>query len=181
MNLAGRIVLLTGIMASGKSTIAALFAERLDKSVHLRGDVFRKMVVAGRAEMTNSPGEEAIRQLELRYDLGVATALRYAEEGFAVIYQDVILGEYLSKFANRLRSTDYLFVLCPQVDSVSQREASRSKKGYLGFTPQQLDDVLRNSTERLGYWLDSTDLTPDETVANLLAHIDEAQLSKPHT
>ncbi len=35
-------VLITGVMASGKSTVAQLLAERLEKSVHLRGDIFRK-------------------------------------------------------------------------------------------------------------------------------------------
>jgi dephospho-CoA kinase len=37
-----RLILVTGIMAAGKSTVAQLLAERLaPQSVHLRGDVFR--------------------------------------------------------------------------------------------------------------------------------------------
>lgn len=42
------MILITGIMASGKSTVAQLLAERLDRSVHLRGDMFRKMIVNDR-------------------------------------------------------------------------------------------------------------------------------------
>ena len=45
------IIMITGIMAAGKSTVAQQLAERLPKSVHLRGDVFRRMIVSGRAEM----------------------------------------------------------------------------------------------------------------------------------
>ncbi len=36
---------ITGIMASGKSTVAALLARRLERAVHLRGDVFRKTLI----------------------------------------------------------------------------------------------------------------------------------------
>ena len=76
-NLEGSIVLVTGIMAAGKSTVSEQLSIRLDRSVHLRGDVFRKMIVNGRADMSAVPGEEALRQLELRYELAVSAAMRY--------------------------------------------------------------------------------------------------------
>ena len=41
--------MITGAMAAGKSTVADLLAIRLPKSVHIHGDVFRRMVVSGRA------------------------------------------------------------------------------------------------------------------------------------
>ena len=47
-----QIVLITGAMAAGKSSLAQALAERLPCSVHLRGDSFRRMIVSGRAEMT---------------------------------------------------------------------------------------------------------------------------------
>jgi adenylylsulfate kinase-like enzyme len=43
------IYLVTGIMASGKSTIAQALAERLPRSAHVRGDTFRRFIVRGRA------------------------------------------------------------------------------------------------------------------------------------
>lgn len=45
------VIVVTGIQAAGKSTVAQALAERLDRSVHLRGDLFRKMIVNGRADM----------------------------------------------------------------------------------------------------------------------------------
>lgn len=45
------VFLVTGIQAAGKSTVAQALAERLDRPVHVRGDIFRRMVVNGRAEM----------------------------------------------------------------------------------------------------------------------------------
>jgi len=36
------VVLITGIQAAGKSTVAQELADRLPRSVHVRGDVFRR-------------------------------------------------------------------------------------------------------------------------------------------
>jgi predicted kinase len=44
----------TGVMAAGKSTVADLLARRFARGAHLRGDVFRKMIVTGRDPI--SPG-----------------------------------------------------------------------------------------------------------------------------
>src|SRR3981081_764861 len=97
------IVLITGIQAAGKSTVAQMLAERLPRSVHLRGDLFRSMVVNGRADMTPEPSEEALRQLRLRYRLTAAASDDYFREGFTVVAQDVILGEHLSEMVQMIQ------------------------------------------------------------------------------
>src|SRR5215213_5906909 len=114
------IVLVTGIMASGKSTVAQRLAERLPKSVHLRGDTFRRMIVNGRAEMVVGYTEEAFEQLKLRYALAAAAADRYCAAGFTVVYQDVIIGPVLQDVVDRLRDKQplYAVVLCPTPDVV---------------------------------------------------------------
>lgn len=38
------VILITGAMAAGKSSLAHALAERLPQSVHLRGDIFRCMM-----------------------------------------------------------------------------------------------------------------------------------------
>ena len=83
------VVLITGISASGKSTVAERLAARFVRGVHVRGDAFRRMVVAGRAEMAPEPSPDALAQLHLRYRLGAATADRPGENGFTygVLYQ----------------------------------------------------------------------------------------------
>jgi predicted kinase len=65
--LSSAVVLVTGAMASGKSTVAQLLAERLPRSVHLRGDSFRRMIVSSREEFTPPPTIGATAQLRLRY------------------------------------------------------------------------------------------------------------------
>ena len=81
------IITIDGPAGTGKSTVAQALAEQLPESVHVRGDLFRRMVVNGRVDMGSAaPPEEAIRQLRLRYDLACLVEDRYAEAGFQVIF-----------------------------------------------------------------------------------------------
>ena len=86
------VVFITGISAAGKSTVADLLAQRFDRGVHVKGDVFRRMIVAGREDMTVTPSEDALQQLSLRYRLGASTADAFFRQGFSVVVQDVVLG-----------------------------------------------------------------------------------------
>lgn len=174
----GSITIITGIMAAGKSTVAQALAERLPRSVHVRGDVFRRMIVSGRDEITLSPSAAAVAQLQLRYELGAMVAARYCDAGFEVVLQDIILGEDLRNVARLLgERTVRTVVLCPSPDVVAGREARRHKSGYVdGWTPEAFDREFRESTRGIGFWLDTSDLTVDETVDRILAHIGENDL-----
>lgn len=163
------IILVTGIMASGKSTVAQALAERLHPGVHVRGDVFRRMVVSGRAEMTADPSPEAWRQLSLRYRLMVQTARVYHEVGFRVVCQDVILGESLRQVVDLFGPVPVdVVVLCPRPEVVAAREAARAKTGYGAITVEGLERSLREETPRIGRWIDTSDLTVEETVDRIL-------------
>jgi chloramphenicol 3-O-phosphotransferase len=163
------IVLVTGIQAAGKSTIAQLLAERLPQSVHVRGDAFRRMVVSGRAEMTPEPTAEAVRQLRLRYRLAAQVSDAYFDAGFTVVTQDVILGEHLPEMVSLIRRRPLLVVvLAPQASAVAAREAARGKDAYGTWAVNQLDDILRNGTPHLGLWLDTTAQTPEQTVNDIV-------------
>ncbi|CAG7647860.1 hypothetical protein PAESOLCIP111_05477 [Paenibacillus solanacearum] len=160
-----RIVLITGIMASGKSTVAQRLSERLASSVHLRGDVFRKMIVNDRQEVHPDATEGQLEQLRLRYRLTAQAADTYYDNGFSVVMQDVVVGPLLHDFIAYVRSRPlYVVVLCPRADVVAKREAARAKTGYGVWTVAGLDDVLRKETPQLGQWLDSSGLTPEQTV-----------------
>lgn len=172
------IVVITGLMASGKSTVAQALAERLPKAVHVRGDLFRRMIVSGAEGMAPEPSEEAVRQLRLRYRLAAATADAYAEAGFTAVVQDIVIGEELPAFlGNFVARPLYLVVLDPDPQVVEERERLRAKTGYHSFTVAQLHEVLHRETSRLGLWLDSSRQSVDETVEEILARLDEAVIS----
>lgn len=143
--MAGRIYLITGVMAAGKSTVAQLLAERMARGVHLRGDVFRRMIVAGREEMSETPTQGALDQLALRYRLAAQAAKTYCEAGFTVVLQDNYYGRALPEMLELLRGYPvFTVVLCPRAEVVRRREAGRGKTGYTGFAVERLcADFLR--------------------------------------
>lgn len=178
MENSGRVIVITGAMAAGKSTVAQLLAERLPASVHIRGDAFRRMVVNGRADMKPDAGPEALAQLHLRYALAAYTADVYAAAGFDAIVQDVIIGAQLTRFVARIRTPQRLLVvLAPNVSALAERERGRAEQGYTHFTPSELDEALRSSTAKIGYWLDSSAQTADQTVDDILANLECARVS----
>jgi len=170
MGLTYGIYIVTGIMASGKSTISQLLAEKTDYSVHVRGDEFRRVVVSGRAQVTMNPSEEAIKQLRLRYKLAAQVAQGYYSAGFTTIVQDNYLGEETKYFIDQFSLTPiYMITLCPSVQTVTEREISRNKTGYVHWDVKSLNDSLINENPRVGLWIDSSNQTPDETVTEILS------------
>ena len=121
------VYLITGIPAAGKSTVAQLLAERLDRSVHVRGDAFRRMVVSGRADMTPPPSAEAVRQLELRHQLTASVSDQYAAAGFTVVAQDVILGHQLTAMIGMIRTRPLLVVVLAPDPAVVARRRGRPR------------------------------------------------------
>lgn len=157
-------------MAAGKSTVARLLASRFERGVHLEGDVFRRFVVSGRAEMTLEPSPEALEQLRLRYRLAAAAADGYFDAGFAVALEDVVVGVWVGEYQGMIRSGPcHVVVLLPSMEAVVAREAARADKGYLGdWTVERHYAEFVATTPRIGLWLDTTEQTPEETVNEIL-------------
>jgi predicted kinase len=167
-------------MAAGKSTVAQALAERLERSVHLRGDLFRRMIINGQAEMNFELSEDAVAQLHLRYRIAASVAGQYLAAGFTVVYQDIILGQDLLDVA-RLHQHAPLFVvvLCPSAATVAVREAGRGKTGYYDDSIAAFDQALRNETPKIGLWLDSSNMSVEATVDAILANLEGARYRAP--
>jgi len=170
-----RIILITGTMAAGKSTVAQALAERLPKSVHLRGDLFRRMIVNGQAEMSFELADEARQQLALRYQLATGAAKSYFQAGFTVVYQDINIGSALAETVATMQDFPIsVFVLCPRAEVVAARDSRRRKTGYPNDdVVRAFDRVLRAETPRIGDWLDTSELTVAETVDAILQKLAE--------
>lgn len=168
---AGRIFLISGIMAAGKSTIAQALAERLPQSVHLRGDLFRRMIVSGQEAVTVDNWTAAEAQIHMRQDIASSVARAYADHGYNVCYQDVLVGADLSRVINLLQPDLYpvhIIVLAPTPAVVRQRDHGRGKTGYNDWTPEELDRSLREDTPKVGLWLDTARLSVERTIEVIL-------------
>jgi predicted kinase len=164
------VYLISGPMAAGKTTVARLLAERFGRGVHLEGDVFRRSIVSGRAEMTPEASPEALAQLRLRYRLAAAAADTYFEGGFSVVVEDVVAGPLLGEYRTMIRSRPcHVVVLLPSLEAVAERERQRLDRGYEHWSVEQLYEGFVRGTPRTGLWLDTTDLTPAETVDAILS------------
>jgi chloramphenicol 3-O-phosphotransferase len=168
---------LTGVMAAGKSTVAELLAQRFERGVHLRGDVFRKMIVRGRDPITPALGDEALRQLDLRQRIAAGVANDYWRDDFTVVLQDIYAGPALANVVGRLEiSPLYVVILNPRPDVVAEREGLREKSGYGEWDVEQFCTTFEEETPRIGLWLDTSDLSPEETVDEILLRRHDARV-----
>ena len=174
-----QVIVVTGVMAAGKSTVSQLLAERFLRAVHLRGDEFRRVVVRGRVDMSPHGDPEAERQLALRHRLTAHTANAYADAGFSVVVQDLFVGASLAPFLEQITARPIsLVMLAPDVSTVMRREAERVKVGYGDlWSIRDFDHKVRTETPHIGLWLDSSKQTPDETVDEILARLGEARVA----
>jgi len=171
-----RVVLVTGLQAAGKSTVAAALARRMSPlAAHFDGDILYHAVVSGHVDMTPDPDPAAVRELELRYAGSALLASHYAGAGVDFVCSDIIMGEDVSTWMDGVSDFErHLVVLWPSTEAVVTREIGRGSNAYRdwGADLKAAVESMRADfelTPKRGLWLDSSDLAVDETVDQILA------------
>jgi predicted kinase len=173
------LIVVTGIMAAGKSTIARLLAQRFVRGVHIEADALQRMIVSG-GEWVSQPGEsegEAAEQLGLRLKNLCLLGRSFFEAGFTVVLDDIIMGERWLHLQEELHDLPFsLVVLAPPVEVVaSQRDRNRAKAPQGHAWATYLDHALRSTMAGVGLWMDTSEQTPEETVEQILQHLQSEQ------
>jgi len=170
------IYVVSGIPGAGKTTVSRLLARRFERSVHIESDLLQEWILSGGVWPQEEPVEEAERQLRLRTRNVCMLADSYFEAGFTPVIDDVVIGSRLDDFLHDLRARPTRFVvLIPRLDVVQKRDAERSTKHVFSIWGH-LDASMREHTPRVGLWLDTSDLTAEQTVDAILARPNEATL-----
>lgn len=166
------IIVVTGIQAVGKSTVARLLAGRFARGAHVEADALQRMIVSGGLwpEEPGEPGPEAARQLRLRLMHMCALGISFYQAGFAAVLDDIILGDRWAELREDLRGYPFaLVVLAPRREVViQQRDVNRGIPPIGADWAAYLDDILRATMTGKGLWVDSSAQTPDETVDEIV-------------
>lgn len=173
----GRLILITGAQAAGKTTIGDALARLLPKAVHVDGDAIQGFVKSGAIGMDLPPPPGAMEQLYLRYRGSIAVANVYRDSGFDAVVTDNMFGETLADVVAMGHETGDVHVIVLDVDAavVEQRDRDRDKTGYTAtLTAKALIDSLRTETARIGLWHDNSGETVAQTAALLLDKLDAA-------
>ena len=140
------------------------------------------MMVSGRVDMRPNAGAEALRQLALRYSGALAVADVFLSAGFDVVVEDVVIGPILRDFLGLVPVPEFhLVFLDPDAAAIEQRERERDR---IAYTPDRwsvagLQAVLREETDRIGLWLDTTRQNAEQTVDAILSDLDASRVRLP--
>jgi adenylylsulfate kinase-like enzyme len=172
-----KVFLVTGIPGAGKTTVSRALAERFSHAVAIESDWLQEIVISGGLWPDEEPHDEAERQLTLKAKNTAMLADSYVDAGFTVVIDDVVPGAHrLDLYRGFLRARPAaLAVLAPSLEVALQRDKHRGYK-EVGDMWSHLDQEMREKLAGVGFWLDTSAMTVEETVDAIIANIPSALL-----
>lgn len=180
---AGRLIVISGPSAAGKTTIGRAVAGQLPLAVHIDGDAIQRFVVSGSVQMDIPPPPGATEQLWLRYRAALSVAALYRRSGFDAVVTDNIFEAGWPMFLTLGLASGgsdrpvFAVMLDPAIDVIRERYRGRPGGGYTdSLTPEGLKAAVAR-TPRVGLWLDTSGQTVEESAAEILVRLDEAAVT----
>lgn len=171
-----RVIVLTGVPGTGKTSVAGALAALFPRSAHVEADALRTCIRRGGVNPGGSPSDEADRQLELVTRMEAAVANELFAEGFTVIVDDVVVTRgRLDDYLAALRGAPLHYVLlAPPREVVLERDRQRTDKSvaeqYLW-----LYDLMEQECMGIGLDLDTSPWDEDETAAVIADAVRDGQ------
>ncbi|MDT0341451.1 AAA family ATPase [Streptomyces litchfieldiae] len=164
-------LIVTGMPAAGKSTVTRLVARRLARSARIDGDDLNEMILSGRVWALGEPADEAARQVELCNRNLCTLANNFADAGFTPVIDCVIpTREQLDFFLTLLAPRPVLFVvLAPGSEVCRYRNTIRDPEQRFDFDGYEaLDAGMRHEFGHVGWWFDTSALSPEQTAEQIV-------------
>lgn len=162
-----QIILISGIPGSGKTTVSLALAKHFKRLALIEGDVIQHVLTfRGCVGPMADPTPESERHYRLRWQNCLSLAKNFYDEGFTVILEQVAEPKWIEWFRDHLAGrTLSVITLLPRVEVALARDRDRQGK-TVAERYTFLDDRLRRG--RLGYHLDTSELTVTQTVERIL-------------
>ena len=159
-----RVLVLSGPPAVGKSTLGRLLAGTRARCAFIDVDDVRQLVVAG--AVAPWEGVEGRRQRRLSAINAGSLAGNFTAAGIDVVIADVLNEETHAVYR---ASLDELLVVHLHVDAERARDRARGRPVHLTWDEFDMLHREQETVNGADLWLDTTELTIQETVERLLA------------
>jgi predicted kinase len=169
-------VLVSGMPGAGKSTVSTLAARLLPRAARIKADDVNEMILSGRVGFRGQPADEALRQEDLCNRNVCSLANNFIDFGFTVLIDRIVpdparLEALVALLAPR---PVRLVTLAPGIAVCTYRNATRELKERFYFDGyHQLEADMRRELGGVGWWFDTSALTPEETAEQLVREVAE--------
>jgi chloramphenicol 3-O-phosphotransferase len=138
----------------------------MERGAYISGDQLHDMIVTGQVEPDGEPRSEAEKQIELVQRNLCLLARSFADVGFVPVLDWVVRNERdLRVYVRNLSGLALrVAVLAPDAETVTRRKPRAATRWA------HLSGSLARELRTIGLWVDSSDLTVDETVDYVLAN-----------
>lgn len=164
-------VIVSGMPGAGKSTVATLSARLLPRAARIKADDVNWMVLSGRVGFRGEPADEALRQEDLCNRNVCSLANNFIDFGFTALLDRIVPNRArLDALVALLTPRPVrLVTLAPGVEVCRRRNAMRDPEDRFEFDDyDRLEDAMRREVGGVGWWFDTSALTPEETAEQLV-------------